>query len=534
MDAFLIVSVLGLLVIAAATLIASRVGVASPLLLVVLGLLVSLVPAVPEVTIAPEWILAGVLPPLLYSAAASMPSLDFRREFTAIGSLSVVLVIVSALLTGLFFTWVIPGLSLAWGIALGAIVSPTDAVATSIVKRTGISPRVITMLEGEGLLNDATALVLLRAAIAATAAAVSIVGVAGSFALAVAVAAAVGFAAGRLNLAVRSRVSDPTVSTVLSFTVPFLASVPAELLHGSGLFAAVIAGLVTGRGAVRRIPSQHRLAEQQNWRTIELLLEGGVFLLMGLELTGVLDQVIRDHDGYGLAIGAAAGALGVTVAVRTGYVALLVASLGWRARRHRRLRPRLDAVQERISQPGADQRWAENGRRGRRGRQWTLERVRVRVARLSADIDYFLARPFGWREGTVVVWAGMRGVVTVAAAQTLPADTPHRSLLVLIAFIVAAGSLLLQGSSLGAVIRWAKPDTESPVVLAAERRALRELLEEAAAGAPAAASQLAVLAAQRDALLDARDSGRYSSAALSGALEVLDAEQVRLELLGEG
>src|SRR5699024_322683 len=134
------------------------------------------------------WILAGVLPPLLYSAAASMPSLDFRREFTAIGSLSVVLVLVSTLVTGLFFTWAIPGLSLAWGIALGAIVSPTDAVATSIVKKTGVSPRVVTMLEGEGLLNDATALVLLRSAIAATAATVSLGGVAGSFLAALAVA----------------------------------------------------------------------------------------------------------------------------------------------------------------------------------------------------------------------------------------------------------------------------------------------------------------------------------------------------------
>ena len=150
--------------IAAATTIGPKFGVASPLILVVLGILVSLLPFVPAVTIEPEWIIAGVLPPLLYSASVSMPAMNFRREFGAIGGLSVLLVIVSSVLLGLFFAWVIPGLGVAWGIALGAIVSPTDAVATGIVKRAGLSPRVVAILEGESLLNDATALVLLRAA----------------------------------------------------------------------------------------------------------------------------------------------------------------------------------------------------------------------------------------------------------------------------------------------------------------------------------------------------------------------------------
>src|SRR5699024_8674587 len=243
----------------------------------------------------------------------------------------------------------------------------------------------------------------------------------------------------------------------------------------------VIAGLVTGRGAVRRIPPQHRIAQQQTWRTIELLLEGAVFLLMGLELTTVLDGVREAHDGISLAFWAAAGALAVTVAVRTGYVSLLVVSLRRRARRHQRMRPRLDAVQERISDPAAEERW-EQLRRRRRGPQPRLEHMRTRIARLSADIDYFLARPFSWREGTIVVWAGMRGVVTVAAAQTLPGDTPHRSLLVLIAFLVATASLLLQGGTLRTVIRWVKPQPESHEALAGERRALRVLLAEVADG----------------------------------------------------
>ena len=158
--------VVGLLAIAAATLFAGRLGVAAPLLLVLLGIGVSVLPWAPDVEIEPEWVLAGVLPPLLYSASAALPAMDFRREFGTIRGLSVVLVVDSSLVLGVFLAWALD-VDLAWGIALGAIVSPTDAVATSIVKRLGVSRRAVTMLEGESLLNDATALVLLRAAIAA-------------------------------------------------------------------------------------------------------------------------------------------------------------------------------------------------------------------------------------------------------------------------------------------------------------------------------------------------------------------------------
>src|SRR3954469_5150705 len=144
--------VLGLLAIAAAAVFGPRLGVAAPLLLVVVGIGVSLLPFVPAIEIEPHWILAGVLPPLLYSASVSMPTMDFRREFTAISGLAVILVVASAVLLGLLFSWLIPGLGLPVGIALGAIVSPTDAVAVSIVRRVGVSPRIVAVLEGEGLL----------------------------------------------------------------------------------------------------------------------------------------------------------------------------------------------------------------------------------------------------------------------------------------------------------------------------------------------------------------------------------------------
>jgi NhaP-type Na+/H+ or K+/H+ antiporter len=548
----LIIPVLGLLAIAGATALGSRLGVAAPLLLVVFGIAVSLLPFVPEIPIEPEWILAGVLPPLLYSASVSMPSMDFRREFGAIGGLSVLLVVISAVVLGFFFSLVIPGLGIWWGIALGAIVSPTDAVATSIVKKVGVSPRVVSILEGESLLNDATALVLLRTAIAGTAASVSFGGVLGTFAFAVIVAVVIGYLVGKLNLIVRAKVTDATVNTVISFTVPFLASIPAEALGASGLVAAVVAGLVTGRNAPRMLSAQHRLSESQNWRMIELVLEGAVFLLMGLELTAIIGDVQRDHAGIGVAVVIAAGALLLTILVRSAYVAPLLALLDARARRSERLKPRLTDFQERIDksadpstelmQQGQESRGVQRGepRVGRRAPSaGRIERLSTRIRRTLADIDYLLAAPLGWREGSIVVWAGMRGAVTLAAAQTLPADTPSRSLLVFIAFLVAAGSLLLQGGTLKRVVKLIKPSSGSnPEAEIEERTQILDLLRQAATSAEPSLEPgskphaLAVIELQRTALLDARDDGLYGAETLNSALAVLDADQISLELRG--
>ncbi|MGO4536507.1 cation:proton antiporter [Leifsonia sp. 2MCAF36] len=616
MEIGLVVGVLAVLAIAAATTIGPKFGVASPLILVVLGILVSLLPFVPAVTLQPEWIIAGLLPPLLYSASVSMPAMNFRREFGAIGGLSVLLVIVSSVLLGLFFAWAIPGLGLGWGIALGAIVSPTDAVATGIVKRAGISPRVVAILEGESLLNDATALVLLRAAIAAAAASFTFGAVTLTFLYSVVVAVVFGLLIGWLNLVVRQRVKDATVNTVISFTVPFLASIPAEALGASGLVAAVVAGLVTGSRAPRVLSPEHRLSDAQNWRTVELILEGLIFLTMGLELFGILQHVQNDHAGVLPAIGVAAGALLLTILVRAAFVAPLLALLARRHRRGQRMRPRLEQLQQHLSDPEAVQRGiaqrvappeeraltagtadadpetvaplpaggaaaldagasaspladsvfthprsgrprgvsperAERRRRRllRRGIPTVenLTRFGTRVRRLIADIEYFTGAPLGWREGTIVVWAGMRGAVTVAAAQSLPESTPGRSVLVLIAFLVAAGSLLLQGGTLGLVLRLVKPAGADPESERDERRRLMELLYEAGKTVPLPtttertaeafgehkAARLARLRAQREALLDARDDGTFSADVLAGALSNLDADEISIDLKGD-
>lgn len=571
----LIVGVLGLLGIAAATAVGPKLGVASPLLLVIVGVLVSFLPFVPDVQVDPEWILAGVLPPLLYSASVAMPSMEFRREFSAIGGFSVLLVVLSAVVLGVVFAALIPGLGLAAGIALGAIVSPTDAVATSIVKRIGVSPRIVTVLEGESLLNDATALVLLRSAIAATAASVTFWEVAGDFLFAVVIAVVLGYVVGKANLWLRGRVTDATVNTVISLAVPFVASVPADALGASGLVAAVVAGLVTGRGAIRSLTPQHRQSDVQTWRTVELVLEGGVFLLMGLEMSALLHELTNEQLGIHHGIGLALVAVAMTLLVRAVYVFPTLAIFAARTRRAAALRPKLTAAQQRLddhefaelAEEAAD-REAErrvNARR-RRPNDAQLARLRTRLRRKVADLDYFLAVPLGWREGTVIVWAGMRGAVTLAAAQTLPADTPVRSLLVLTAFFVAAFSLIGQGGTLPWLVRAVKPAGVDREAMAAERAEIRRLLRTVAedvvqrhrtsppdvAEEPTVADdalverdrrpseaqvrqlRLEIISAQREALLEARDDGIYSSAVLSRMLETLDADQISMELRGDG
>ena len=533
----LLIAVAGLLVIAGATALAPRARLAAPLLLVLLGAGVSALPITPAIDVEPEWILVGVLPPLLHSAAVSMPTMDLRRELGAIGGLSVVLVLLSTAAVGGLAALLLPDLPLPWAFALGAVVSPTDAVATSIVRRLGVAPRVVTLLEGEGLLNDATALVLLRSAVAAAAASVSVGGVVVDFLYAVVAAVVIGVLVGRVVLALRARTSEATVSTVLSFTVPFLASVPAEQAGASGLVAAVAAGVVTSRRAAAALPPQHRLSDQQNWRTIELVLEGAIFLLLGLELRTLLEDVAASGSGVVSALAVAAALLATTVLVRAAYVAGLLALLGLQGARSARVR---GGVAEMVAHP-AEAAARFQARRPGRPRPLSdrqFERFRTRARRVLNDIDHLLATPLGPRDGAVVVWAGMRGAVTLAAAQTLPEDAAQRSVLVFVAFAVAAGSLLLQGATLPWVVRAVGPAAASATSTADDEAAITALLAEARAAVDAAptgdmtADLLAVLDAQRRALLHARDEGLFASQPLEAALAVLDADQVRLELRG--
>ena len=567
----LVVAVIGVVVIALATALAPRVGIAGPLALVAIGIGVSLLPFFPAFEVDPEIILVGVLPPLLYSSAVSLPAIEFRRDFRPIAGLSILLVLISTAALAVFFALVIPGIDAYLAIALGALLGPTDAVATSIVKRLGISPRVVTMLEGESLLNDATSLVLLRTAIAAIAVgSVSIGEAVWAFVWGVIIAVVIGALVGLLALRVRTWVGHSAANTALSFVVPFVAYLPTEQLGGSGLVAAVVAGIVTGQGAARWFTPEQRLSDELNWRTVELMLEGAVFLVMGLQLKEIVRANIEDHEGLWRGAWLAASAIAIILIVRSGYVAILVASQGRRARRLRR--DRLEGFSDRLD--AADP--ASGRSEGRRGRPASLERserrlqlMRTRVTRALADLDYYQSSPLGWKHGTVIVWAGMRGVVTLAAAQTLP-DGPTQALLVFVAFLVAVGSLMLQGFTLPVLVRrLGLEGTGGAGPSAAEQRRLDDEMRAAAASSLTGAGlrrrdgsafsaelidaagsrltkppdddtttyardllelRLALIGAMRVRLNALSRDGTFSTAALRHALAELDADQLSLEL----
>src|SRR5580658_1562980 len=165
---FTIIAVVGVIAVVAVAAVSARIAVAAPLSLVVVGIGLSFLPGLPKISIDPEWILAGALPPLLYATAVHVPAHDFRRDFKAIAGLAVPLVVLTTVCCGLLFHALLPGLGLAFAFALGAVVSPTDAVAaTSVGRRLGLPSRLLTIIEGEGLVNDASALVLLSSAVAA-------------------------------------------------------------------------------------------------------------------------------------------------------------------------------------------------------------------------------------------------------------------------------------------------------------------------------------------------------------------------------
>ena len=616
----LIVAVAGLLVIAGATQLSDRVKVAPALLLLGLGIVVGFLPVVPAIEIEPEIILEGVLPPLLYATAVSISTINFRRELAPVAVLAVLLVAVSAAVIGAVLTLVVPSLSLAWAVAMGAVLSPTDAVAISIARRLGVSQRIITVLEGEGLLNDATALVVLSSAVAAaTAGTVTVAGVVGDFATAVLVALVVGWAVGELTLHLRARITDASVDTVISFTIPFLAALPAEHLGGSGLVAAVVAGLVTGHRSPRLLPPDHRIAGQETWHTVELVLEGFIFLVMGLQLFGIVEEVSAAGPSMTTAVWLAVLAGGLTVAVRAAVVAPMLAWLRRRAERHAtRWEEMSEPVQafERRCQAIAHGEVPEDmqipwdphrrGVRRRLKRALRLHHLPVssertqrraseavnRIRRRGADVEYYRDEPLGLREGAVIVWAGMRGAVTLAAAQTLPASAPNRPFLLLVAVLVAAGSLVIQGLTLPWMVKVVRPSMEGPadeeergelvrllVTAAKEVVAERgegptvlpsrqlvpapgEVVEHDAADrdarivhkangeyvvstalaaerwkdpqarhhdlVSARATALDVVRAQREALLDAGELGLYSAGSVEYVLKYLDYEEIML------
>lgn len=437
MTVVLLSLIASLLIIAFAEYLGERLGLVAPVILLFAGILAGLHPQMPNVTIPPEILIEGILPPLLFSAAVQMPTQDFRRNLGTISSLAIVLVIVSSLTVGAFLH-VLLKLDYPTAIALGAIMSPTDAVATSIVKRQGVSHRLIIILEGEGLMNDAAALVLLRTAIASLGASVSLWSIAGSFIWSILGALLVGFIIGHLTLRIRARITHGHASTLVAFTVPFLASIPAEHLGASGLVAAVMAGLVTRRHMAILLPPATRNIGAQTWGTVGLLLESLVFLLMGLQLAGLIWSFKYEEESWAYVIGLAAACVVLLLLVRS--LVVWITSL-------------------------------------------VLERLLPHRQVSAADRIYYSRAPLGPREDALIIWSGMRGAVTLAAAQTLPLSLPDRGLYLVLAFVVATLSLVVQGVSLPQVINWLKPALATPVT-SEDVRAIRQQLHDAADRVP--------------------------------------------------
>lgn len=436
-----LVVVIGILLIGAVATIANRIGVAAPLLLVVLGAGIALVPGAPDIEVPPEVFLTIILPPLLYTAALKVPAVDFRRNLRVIGYLSVVLVAVSALVVALVLQSLWPVIGFAVALALGAVVAPPDAVAaTALGKRLGLPPRVVTILEGEGLLNDATALVLLSTAVAAIERPGSsdVEGgmLVGDFALAVVVALVIGVVVGYATVRIRQFAGDRAIDTAISLATPFVSFLAAESLRGSGIVAVVVTGLVIGNRSQVRIRATRRAQESATWSTFSVIVENGVFLTMGMQLPSVMAAVDEGERHLVGVIGVGLLLCAVLLAVR---LAALPPLLAWLRHHAWRLRREHDRLGERLQ--GID----TTTKRGAR-----LQHVHVVRGH---DLSAFRDQKLGWRDALAIGWAGMRGVVTVAAVQTLPAETPMRAELVLAAFVVAIVTLLVQGGTLALLVR---------------------------------------------------------------------------------
>ncbi|MEU3270515.1 Na+/H+ antiporter [Saccharomonospora sp. NPDC006951] len=394
------------------TAIANRRGLQPSLVVVVLASAISFIPDLPRFALPADLILGVVLPPLLYSAALNLSVVSFARNLKPILTLGVGLVVVSTLATGLVAWWVVPGLALAPALVLGAVVAPPDAVAALAVgRRLGLPKRLMAILTGESLVNDAAALTIYTLTVAA---------VTGNHALfddnplllfgyAAAVGSLIGYALGVLVHWLRQRLRDSGLETALGLLVPFAAYLLAEEVHASGVLAVVIAGFTLGHRDTQA-GFGTRLQARQVWASLDALLEAFVFAYMGLQCKFVFADLAGEISWQVFTLSALA-VLGTVLLIRPVWVFLAFG-------------------QNRLL------------------RGW-LDRRRQGVARPRTS----------WRYMTVISWSGMRGVVTMAAAAGVPAITasgdafPGREVIVALAFVVAVGTLLIQGPTLPPLIR---------------------------------------------------------------------------------
>jgi Na+/H+ antiporter len=383
-----------------------RIGIPYPILMVVAGLGLGLIPGLPRLELEPDLVFLFFLPPILFSAAFFTSIREFRTNIRPISLLAIGLVLATIGVVALVVHGVAPEIGWAAAFALGAIVSPTDAIAaTAIAQRLGIPRRLVTIIEGESLVNDATALVAYRLAVVAV--------VTGSFSLNAAILSffyvalagiAVGVVVGVAVSSVIGRLHDPPVEVTISLLAPFAAYLPAELIGASGVLATVTAGLIVGWHAPRVLTSDTRVLGSAVWQMVIFLLNGLAFILIGLQLPSIVER---------LAGPAAQQVPAITAAV---IITVIAVRLIWVFPATYLPRLLVPGLAKRDPAPPA-------------------------------------------RAIVVLGWTGMRGVLSLGAALALPRVTdagapfPGRDLILFVAFAVILATLVGQGLTLPWVIR---------------------------------------------------------------------------------
>jgi CPA1 family monovalent cation:H+ antiporter len=399
-----------LVAVAALALLARKISVPYPILLVLGGLVLALIPGIPKIRLEPRLIFVLFLPPLLYPAALFTSWRDFRANLRPIILLAVGLVLFTTCSVGWFAHYMLVGLPLAAAFALGAIISPPDAVAaTAVLERLQVPQRIVTVVEGESLVNDATALVAYGFAIEALNHGTFSLAQAGVKFIVVSVGGiGFGLLIGWLASHVQRRLDDPPVQVTISLLTPYAAYLPADHAGVSGVLAVVAAGVYLGWRAPEIINSRMRLQAGPVWEMVVFLLNGVVFILIGLQLPEVVGNFPKTVSMSRLCWEAMLiSALVIVVRFIWVFVATYL--------------PRLISKKLRERDPYP-----------------------------------------GWRPVVIVAWTGMRGVVSLAAALALPlalADGtafPGRNTIIFITFVVILVTLVLQGLSLPFLIRWLK------------------------------------------------------------------------------
>lgn len=390
---------------------AQRAGLPPAAALLIGGGTLAFIPGLPPVSLDPELALVFFLPPLLMDGAYYTALGRFRRHLPGILSLALGAVLFTTLAIGIVAHWLVPSLPWAACFALGAILSPPDAVsARAVLQGMPLPRRLSALLEGESLLNDATGLVLFRFAVAATLSGAFDGGSAIASFLVLALGGVVaGLAVAGVWLLVVRRLADETLVIAVTTLLCWCAYLVGEAAHVSGVIATVTAGLVLGWQQHVVFPATARLRGTAFWRTLVFVLEALVFILIGFSLRGAVERL---GDVNALTTQLVVPVIGVVLA-------LVAVRFVWVF--------------------GTDVVLA------------VLRRLGLRRA-----------RPLGWRQATVLSWAGMRGVVTLAIALTLPPAMPGRDLMLVAAFAAIFATVLVQGTSLGLLIRRVAPVDEDP------------------------------------------------------------------------